>query len=308
MYNKVPSLVQIARAKLMHNVSYIDDTGPTPFRLLEPVLQRMNAKQLQRIEATSPQIMPESDALWLKLIEKDFPTRPLTIKIVSAHSMPHKDLYDKYVHDRESFRQDSTKRLRKINERLKLEKLANQIVKVQELLKDPTVRRRPIRTPSSYSYSRTLPKNSILGKARRDLQGRLLMFTTGSTKKYDAFDAFKAVKLPPKHVYTPRTITRVSRFGPDRPQPSEEALKLIEKARDHKKPTPEPLSPPVLEAEPLSDSGSSPRKRKQPSVFLIRKRPSRPLRRPPPPPPPSTDVEEPQQPSRIKAIKSSVFN
>lgn len=192
----VPSLIQLTTAKLLHNISSIQDTGITPIHLLLPILSRMNAKQLTLIETTSPQLTPDTDQLWYALIEKDFPTRPTPrSQRIKEDPMPNRTLYFKYIQEQESHRQDLTQRLRKITERLKLQKSANKIVKVPELLKDPTVRRRQfMRAPGGSGGSRyTNPKkNSILLKARRETLSRTMMFP--KLKVYDPFQEYKMAR------------------------------------------------------------------------------------------------------------------
>lgn len=192
----VPSLIQLTTAKLLHNISSIHDTGTTPFHLLLPIISRMNAKQLTLIETTSPQLTPDTDQLWYALVEKDFPTRPTPRSLrLLEDPMPNRTLYLKYIQEQESHRQDLTQRLRKITERLKLQKSANKIVKVPELLKDPTVRRRQfMRAPGGSGGSRyTNPKkNSILLKARRETLSRTMMFP--KLKVYDPFQEYKMAR------------------------------------------------------------------------------------------------------------------
>lgn len=217
---KVLSLVEIAINKCIQHVAKLEDVGATPFHLLVPVLRRMNAKQLGQIEELSPQITPDSDELWTNLVSKEFPDRPIlansirTSKVKSKRAnlvapagrtlmfcnMPMKSLYFQYSDERESFRQDSAERLRKITQMLKKEKSANSIVPVPELLRDPTVRRRRFEGGSGYnrSYASYGPKNSILNKARKETRNRSLMFPNYAqkVKKYDPYEAFKYKDTP----------------------------------------------------------------------------------------------------------------
>lgn len=227
---KVLSLVEISTKKCIQHVAKLEDVGATPFRLLLPVLWRMNAKQLAQIEELSPQITPESDEVWAHLVSKEFPDRPVVASggktknnrragvVGTSHTlmfsdMPMKSLYHRYSDERESFREDSAQRLRKITERLKKEKSANSIVSVPELLRDPTVRRRRYDGSSSASYGRSEPygaKNSILNKARKELRNRSLMFPNYAqkVKKYDPYEAFKNRDLP---IAEPRQPARIHR-------------------------------------------------------------------------------------------------
>lgn len=184
---KLPKLLEICTKQCIQSVNFLFDVGSTPFHLLRPILQKMNAKQLQQVEAKSPQIMPESDVLWSALIEKEFPDRPLIVRPRKLggtkvfDSMPMKSLYYRYSDDRESFRKDAEERLRRITHRLKIEKSAKSIVSVPQLLKDPTVRQRRERNNLEN-------KNSILRKAIKESQNRALMFTNVK-KRHDPYNA-----------------------------------------------------------------------------------------------------------------------
>lgn len=248
---KVLSLVEIATKKCIQHVAKLEDVGATPFHLLIPVLRRMNAKQLGQIEDLSPQITPDSDELWTNLVSKDFPDRPILANSIRASKvkstranvvvpagrtlqfcdMPMKSLYFKYSDERESFRQDSAERLRKITQKLKKEKSANSIVSVPELLRDPTVRRRRFDGGSGYSRTEASygPKNSILNKARKEIRNRSLMFPNYAqkVKKYDPYEAFKHKDSPSVQpgppishsLHQPRQQPRFPQNHPS-PQPS----------------------------------------------------------------------------------------
>lgn len=185
---KLPKLLEICTKQCIQSVNFLFDVGSTPFHLLKPILQKMNAKQLQQVESKSPQIMPESDTLWSALVEKEFPDRPLTVRprklggTKGFDSMPMKSLYYRYSDDRDSFRKDAEERLRRITHRLKIEKSAKSIVSVPQLLKDPTVRRRRERNNMEN-------KNSILRKAIKESRNRALMFPNVK-KRHDPYDAF----------------------------------------------------------------------------------------------------------------------
>ncbi|CCE79354.1 Piso0_001411 [Millerozyma farinosa CBS 7064] len=185
---KLPKLSEICTKQCIQSVNFLFDIGSTPFHLLKPILQKMNAKQLQQVESKSPQIMPESDILWSALVEKEFPDRPLTVRprklggTKGFDSMPMKSLYYRYSDDRDSFRKDAEERLRRITHRLKIEKSAKSIVSVPQLLKDPTVRRRRERNNMEN-------KNSIIRKAIKESQNRALMFPNVK-KRHDPYDAF----------------------------------------------------------------------------------------------------------------------
>lgn len=169
-------LRELTTAKLMARVLLVEDTGDCPFHLVAPILARMSAKQLLVVERRSPILEPESDILWLLLIEKDFPNRPCPRELGPHHlnhagqAMPFKALYERYAADRDALQRDLTDRLRRVTEMFRLQKLANKIVAVPHHLRDPSVRRRHRPTATQ--------RNSILNKARRDLEHRQGMFRT----------------------------------------------------------------------------------------------------------------------------------
>ncbi|KAK6456254.1 RNA polymerase II transcription factor SIII subunit A-domain-containing protein [Scheffersomyces xylosifermentans] len=220
---KLPSLVHLATVTIIHNISQLQDIGQTPYHLMEPILSRMNSKQLAQTEENSPHIVPDSDVLWRYLIEKDFPDRPLKIDTFARNrdNTPHRTLYNKYMAERETFRQDSAKRLRRITQQIQMKKSENKIVTVSTLLKDPTIKRRSYssynRGGGSYGRQTQIKSGSILSKARRDLQARSLIFSKQHLKPYSPYDAFK------KHAATdsePYMMSRLrnapnSTYGPD---------------------------------------------------------------------------------------------
>ncbi|WEJ97152.1 hypothetical protein PSN45_004700 [Yamadazyma tenuis] len=130
----------------------------------------MNAKQLALVEANSANIIPFSDELWHQLIKKDFPNRPPkpNPKAVTAGSrMATKALYNQYHEEQESFKRHSTERLKSFTKMLERQKSENSVIQVEQILRDPTVQ-------PSHAFRGN--KNSILNKARRELQSRMLMF------------------------------------------------------------------------------------------------------------------------------------
>lgn len=172
--NRVPRLHELATAKLLTVPLLIEDFGDCPFHVAEPILARMSAKQLAAIETKCPQLMPELDVLWQTLLKKDFPNRACSSRDSTAHAlrnrafMPHKSLYQQYSADRDALQKDSTERLRRVTERIHLQKAANKVVAVAQHLQEPTVRRRH----GEYGSTRS----PIFLKAKRELQERMLMF------------------------------------------------------------------------------------------------------------------------------------
>lgn len=289
---KVLSLVEIATNKCIQHVAKLEDVGATPFHLLIPVLRKMNAKQLGQIEELSPQITPESDELWTNLVKKEFPDRPILANNIGSTknkskrssmvatavagrpllfcNMPMKSLYFKYSDERESFREDSAERLRKITQRLKREKSANSIVSVPELLRDPTVRRQRHDGGSGYSHSYG-PKNSILNKARKEIRNRSLMFPNYAqkVKKYDPYDAFKQKNSscitpgpPVSHsLHEPKQQPRLPQSSRPRQQPIHPAApKYLPSFNHNRSDNPSRLADPVVfNGQPIQHSANVPK-------------------------------------------------
>lgn len=305
---RVPTLGELAIRKCVANVSRLTDVGMTPFHLLQPVLLKMNAKQLLAIEAASPQITPHSDLLWHDLVAKDFPERPASEPplVAAKTATPHRTLYYKYLEERDAFRNDSAARLRSINEKLKMQKSANSIVSVPGLFRDPTVRRsRSYNSGGGSSYGP--PKNNtILGKAKRDVQSRSLMF--GTPKRYDPYDAFKhrdAILVRPRRPPGPRQKTTVL------PQPAvSQVLELRHEPEKVSVPSPRVETSPKKHANREEVAPILKKRKAQPSIFLN-------ARKKPPATGPRTqrtksDQKEPEKgpekPSPITPIKSSIFS
>jgi elongin-A len=186
--DRVRRLTDIARNKIIQHVGAISDVGITPFHLLQPILVRMNAKQLGSIEALSPQLIPHTDPIWKQLVAKDFPSRLDSLPLdLASKPMPYKALYTSYSIDRDNFKRDSVERLRSMNARIKSEKSVNKVVVVSGLLREPVIRRRKP-TNQRLNYYPGKP-NSILSKAKRDLQLRPALFGH-CPQKYDPYAVF----------------------------------------------------------------------------------------------------------------------
>lgn len=194
----VQSLFLIALASCYQQAGAITDVGSTPYHLIQPVLKRLNAKQLALLEENSPSLTPESDELWAILTEKDFADRPLggRLKILGQGNseMPNKDLYMQYAQDRERFLESSAHRLRRITEKLQREKSKNSIVPIQGIIAEPVMRRRTFMGPRPVKPASKYSNNSIMGKAYKDVQNRLLMF--GSSKPSDTYSVFQNARTP----------------------------------------------------------------------------------------------------------------
>ncbi|CAI5757610.1 unnamed protein product [Candida verbasci] len=288
--NGLPTLYHLTINLIKRNLSQINDIGLIPYHLLEPILVKMSSKQLSSLEEKSNQLMPYSDKIWKSLILKDFPNRPIEIKQLNKKkTMPYKSLYYKYVKEREEYRKDSTKRLKKLNDSLMQEKARNKVIAVDDVLKDPTIKKRfDYGSNRNYRHA-TLPnKNTILGKARRETQSRSLIF--GRQKSYDPCAAFKKISQPTQ-IQPPRNHIH-TKFTYQKPQPIPKASEVKPSI---KKPTNE-----VKKISTIRPQTASP----PPSIFIQRKRtlPNK------SPEPKKKKEKIDESPSEIKPLKSSIFS
>ena len=199
----VQSLLLIALISCFQQAGSITDVGCTPYHLIQPVLKRLNARQLATLEEKSPDLTPDTDEVWASLVEKDFPDRPPATKrtlMTSTSEMPNRGLYMQYAHEREQFLESAAQSLRRNTQKLQREKSKNSIVPLHGIIAEPLLRRtftapRPARPASKYS------NNSIMGKAMKDVKSRLLMFG-GLKVKHEPCAAFQTNRpsnpMPPQ--------------------------------------------------------------------------------------------------------------
>lgn len=328
---KLPTLTQLLIAKLKRHVSQISDVGNTPFHLLEPVLQQMPFKQLKQLEENCNQLIPHSDKLWMKLIAKDFPNRPVKIdplksssptssSTTSFNNMPYKSLYFKYCKDRDDFRKDSARKLRNANKSIEKEKSKTKIIAVDQVLRDPSIRK-VNSTSSNPGFTKSIQpinKNSILQKAKRDtVQSRNLLFARNQyIKPYDPFHAFKVNDTrsnndpirPPRSSSVRRTTffnatseslknsTTASTITTTRTKPRLKTDDAMKPESDKPLPITSPVKPPLTSQK---SSIFIQRKRKSPSPMTKTTSTSKRIKKP---------VQQKEPPSKIKRLKSSIFS
>lgn len=282
----VQRLSELAAQKCVQNVALLEDVGDTPFHILRPILSRMSARQLDAIELKSRQIIPHSDELWPQLVARDFPNRPESSRMLVDSDMPNKKLYFKYLHEREALQRDLAQRLRSMTARLRQEKSANAITPVKHLLRDPTIRRRPVARPTSAPLSSL----SILQRARRETSERHRLLFNKPQK--------------PSPVQPPKQNLAATMPHPGKHKRELPAAKSQPRAQNaeelHRKPDRPAETPPT---PPVVPKALSPRKR-PPSVFL--NQPRKKVVRPPTGTKASTTKPKPQH-SEVQAVRSSVF-
>lgn len=305
----VRSLFDIALHTCIQQAARISDVGNTPYHLVRPILKRLNAKQLATLEENSPSVTPESDELWLLLLEKDFPDRPLHAGLkarllAGEKTMANKSLYNQYCDEREKFRATSAQRLRRMTEKIQKEKSKNSITPIKGIIREP-IRRRVQHSRFGGAPAPRFDTKSILGKARRDMQHRLLMF--GNSRPAEPPKKALPVRPPPQ----PTTLN-LTRPNTGHPMGIYQQKPLGTPA----KPTTEPRhalqSMPVASSSSTSPEGSphaSPqpeRKRRAVSVFLNPKK----RRLPPSPRREPAEVATATQVTTdvaTRGLKSSIF-
>ncbi|KAM9919064.1 hypothetical protein OXX59_008201 [Metschnikowia pulcherrima] len=342
MVSGVPSLFSIAQSVCIKLSSRITDVGDTPYHLVQPILKRLNAKQLALIEENSPTIMPHTDELWGFLIEKDFPDRPFNpakLRLLPSGDnaqMPRRNLYKQYASEKEQFLATSADRLRRMTEKLRKEKSKNSITTVQGILVDPTIRRRNTQYNANgrgYNTQKARP-TSILGKARRDVSQRSLMFG-GAPKVYDPYKPFqsldakatKQVKSPTRNPIKKEICTSAAKkeetvvTGCVSQKLSSPPIPIrAENPPNIGNPEPESPRAKTMDRDISESAESSPiskqvrKRRPPPSIFLNQRKKARIPERPPAGQAtkraPNKNPSEPKMESRkpVRAIKSSIFN
>ncbi|CCD25700.1 elongin A NDAI_0F03820 [Naumovozyma dairenensis CBS 421] len=68
------TLFELAKLSLMRNINVLEDIGDVPFRLIADVLNIVSKEQLNKLEERSLFLVFEDDELWLKFIQKYYPT------------------------------------------------------------------------------------------------------------------------------------------------------------------------------------------------------------------------------------------
>ena len=178
--NGVLSLSHIARLKCINCAHLIDDIGTAPYHLIEPILMKKTAKSLKQMEIKSPQIIPESEKLWETLLKRDFPDRPL-IQFSNLNNgerikMLSRNIYDKYLNEREIQRKNAVGNLKQLNQKLMALKNKNKVIAINKPL--PSTKPKFISKNLKNHQSNTkVFKSSLLQKAREVNKQRVRNYT-----------------------------------------------------------------------------------------------------------------------------------
>jgi elongin-A len=69
-----PTLYNLAKTRLIQNITLLTDIGDLPYSFLAPILRHIqNPAQLALLETTCPQLLGETGEIWLRFIKRDIP-------------------------------------------------------------------------------------------------------------------------------------------------------------------------------------------------------------------------------------------
>ncbi|ODQ63169.1 hypothetical protein NADFUDRAFT_53442 [Nadsonia fulvescens var. elongata DSM 6958] len=195
---KAPSavlpLTEFCLRTVLRFATSITDVGDTPFGLIEPLLRKVSASQLDEIERNSPHIRPYSETLWKTLVIRDFPDRPIpqltttsfSSLAASGKKQSYRALYRRYYKDKETHLKKVHDRLKSGFETLRAERSAKTITTLDV---DPMAYRtagsRGARGPRGFAsgslrstYATPIGVKTIIDKAKDYVKSRSPMFKT----------------------------------------------------------------------------------------------------------------------------------
>lgn len=205
MKNGVLSLTHLARLKCINNAHLINDIGITPYHLIEPVLMKKTAKSLKQMESNSPQIIADSEPLWKSLLKRDFPDRPENQIILNngkKMNISSRNLYDKYVKEREQQRLNATNNLKQITRNLNEIKNKNKVKTLNKIL--------PTNKSKMVYKSQPVFKSSLLQKARVVNKQRVRNFTNNNNSKNKVVDTNLGLVKISSNISTPQKFNNIS--------------------------------------------------------------------------------------------------
>ncbi|KAI1765318.1 RNA polymerase II transcription factor SIII subunit A-domain-containing protein [Hypoxylon sp. FL1150] len=93
----VKSLVELCTAVCVRNVRDIHDVGGAPYKILRPILMRVDtAEQLRELEERSPHILGDDAECWIRLIQRDFPIDYRKTQLQPSNPESWHKVYAKY--------------------------------------------------------------------------------------------------------------------------------------------------------------------------------------------------------------------
>ncbi|KAI9105017.1 RNA polymerase II transcription factor SIII subunit A-domain-containing protein [Phlyctochytrium arcticum] len=203
------TLKALCMKRLERNLHSLKTLGNAPFFMVESILRKCTAQQLERLEATSARLLPDSIDLWKQHCLNDF------VELRRAYDDMEidedTDWRDLYMEKRQE-REDKTKRL---GERMKLMRKKEEDLKNSrsaKLLDKPLTLSKVFKSSSGWgktaSSTGKRTESSILSKARRD------------TKKYGKhFDTPAAAIKPISRGSGPQVVSQGTKRFAESEQP-----------------------------------------------------------------------------------------
>lgn len=283
-----PTLHQLSIQCCCRNVRAIRDVGEAPFRLVEPILMKIdNALQLKELEENSPQLRGEDRAVWQALLRRDVPGSE---DYEPKNPLNWAGLYYKLRKQHEKEVQQSSQALAQSLSKIRQEKAKSQMTFSNKL--QARGRKRTSHASGANSRDTTQMRGrSILEKARKEAKDAKTIIHRGA--KRPAEGSARAM------LATPNTAAGQPRVSDQRKPPaplSSKAAEVLRTRRDAEHPSkrlamPQSRGPgksieePTQALKPITSSAPPPirqptsdtppkRRPQQPSIFMpMRRRP-----------------------------------
>lgn len=279
---------------LMQNYLQLKDLGDTRYQLIQRVLSKFTAQQLNELEVLNPKLMLDDEDIWLKLLRKEFPqevherytTNSGKIKNffktqldevnydyshlnldnyikyqqlgnTKKYKLPSKLIYMKLQQDYIQKEELAIENLRQRMKAIQKDKEQNQVVHIDDIIPVTNTRIKPIDKPK---------RSKIFMKSQSELKNRQALFRDPQRMQLQRNNQ---VIRPPRNTPKASTIAPI----PTKPVPS--PVRSISKSNS-------PVRP-------------------KPQVSIFHRRPT-PTRRPTSPSKPSNDIKKdiPIEPPRKK--------
>ncbi|KAG1374215.1 hypothetical protein G6F61_009521 [Rhizopus arrhizus] len=236
MPKEVKSLVTISQETIAKCLEFITDVGCVPYSLLKDSFKHATPQQLYRIEKMNPEIMAESDELWLPhcLMFKDIRDE---YEYNGLHKDPKqwRDTYLRKYQENERKRQLVKEKVKSQYSKIQTEKAARSIKVLQSVV--PTKKR-------TYEAARRSTMSKLFQQSKREADKVASIYQ--STKKPNTFS--QNIRAPSQfsESYRPKIIPVVPTIPP-RPvvaaPPATKKLKKQQAVEDKTKPRTEPKKP-----------------------------------------------------------------
>lgn len=243
---------------LMQNYLQLKDLGDTRYQLIQRVLSKFSAQQLNDLEVLNPKLMLDDEDIWLKLLKKEFPqevherytTNSGKIKNffksqldefnydysnlnldnyiiyqqlgnTKKYKLPSKLIYMKLKQDYIAKEELAIENLRQRMKEIKKDKEQNQVVHIDEIIPVSNTRMKTIDKPK---------RSKIFMKSQNELKNRQALFRDPQRMQLQRKSIIRAPKpiVPPTRPISAPVRTKTN--SPIRPKPPVSIF--------HKRPTP----------------------------------------------------------------------